>query len=93
MCVKTDCSIALIGVYFRSSRGFPPRSLAPSNQEVRSILYTVPSCRTQSYFRYVEESYKLEMGNAQITQLSRAIAVGAEKGIFSLPKGCKFSWL
>jgi hypothetical protein len=33
------------------------------------------------------------MGNAQITQLSRAIAVGAEKGIFSLPKGCNFSWL
>jgi hypothetical protein len=39
--------------------------------------------------RYVEEKYKLEIGNAQVTQLSKAIAVGAEKGIFSLPKGCE----
>jgi linker histone H1 and H5 family len=54
------------------------------------LLCTVLSIRAQLYFRYVEEKYKLEMGNAQITQLSRAIAVGAEKGIFSLPKGCKF---
>ena len=50
------------------------------------------SVRTQLYFRYVEETYQLEMGNAQITQLSRAIAVGAEKGVFSLPKGCNVSW-
>ncbi|KAH8983708.1 hypothetical protein EDB86DRAFT_3106270 [Lactarius hatsudake] len=42
---------------------------------------------TQRYFRFVEEKYKLEIGNAQITQLSRAIAVGAEKNVFSLPKG------
>lgn len=32
----------------------------------------------------------MEIGNAQVTQLSKAIAVGAEKGIFSLPKGCYF---
>ncbi|KAI0003339.1 hypothetical protein BJV74DRAFT_813160 [Russula compacta] len=37
--------------------------------------------------KFVEEKYKLEIGNAQVTQLSKAIAVGAEKGIFSLPKG------
>jgi hypothetical protein len=37
----------------------------------------------------VEENYKLEIGNAQVSQLSRAIAVGAEKAIFSLPKGRK----
>lgn len=33
--------------------------------------------------------YQLGMGNAQNTQLSKAIAVGAEKGVFSLPKGFK----
>ncbi|KAH9029552.1 hypothetical protein EDB84DRAFT_1496201 [Lactarius hengduanensis] len=37
--------------------------------------------------KFVEEKYRLEIGNAQITQLSRAIAVGAEKNVFSLPKG------
>jgi len=37
--------------------------------------------------RYVEEQYKLQIGNAQNTQLARAIATGAEKGIFVLPKG------
>lgn len=40
------------------------------------------------YFRYVEEQYSLQIGNAQNTQLARAIATGAEKGIFVLPKGC-----
>jgi histone H1/5 len=39
----------------------------------------------------VEEKYKLEIGNAQVSQLSRAIAVGAEKAIFSLPKGRKIT--
>jgi hypothetical protein len=37
--------------------------------------------------RFVEIEYKLEIGNAQNTQLSRAIASGAEKGTFVLPKG------
>lgn len=34
------------------------------------------------------------MGAAQNTQLSKAITVGAEKGVFQLPKGCNFvfSW-
>ncbi|KAI6005485.1 hypothetical protein EDD15DRAFT_2211997 [Pisolithus albus] len=37
--------------------------------------------------KYVEETYKVQIGNAQNTQLARAIATGAEKGIFVLPKG------
>lgn len=37
--------------------------------------------------RYVEEQYNLPIGNAQNTQLARAIATGTEKGIFVLPKG------
>ena len=37
--------------------------------------------------RYVEEKYKLEIGNAQTTQLSKAIARGEETGVFVLPKG------
>lgn len=38
-------------------------------------------------FRFVEENYNLEIGNAQNTQLAKAIASGAEKGQFVLPKG------
>jgi hypothetical protein len=37
--------------------------------------------------RFVEDKYGLEIGNAQNTQLSKAIATGAEKGHFVLPKG------
>lgn len=37
--------------------------------------------------RYVEDKYKLEIGNAQNTQLSRALATGTEKGVFVMPKG------
>lgn len=37
--------------------------------------------------RFVETQYKLEIGAAQNTQLSKAIATGAEKGTFVLPKG------
>ncbi|KAN0127537.1 hypothetical protein V8E53_014625 [Lactarius tabidus] len=37
--------------------------------------------------KFVEEKYKVVIGNAQITQLSKAIALGAEKNIFYLPKG------
>jgi len=62
-------------------------SLAPKSRS--SLLsHVIISSHTQRYFRFVEEKYKLEIGNAQITQLSRAIAVGAEKNVFSLPKGC-----
>lgn len=37
--------------------------------------------------KFVEEKYKVAIGNAQITQLSKAIALGAEKNVFYLPKG------
>jgi histone H1/5 len=37
--------------------------------------------------RFVETQYRLEIGAAQTTQLSKALSSGAEKGIFSLPKG------
>jgi len=38
-------------------------------------------------FRYVETEYKLDIGAAQNTQLSKALGTGTEKGIFVLPKG------
>ncbi|KAH9484038.1 Histone H1 [Psilocybe cubensis] len=37
--------------------------------------------------KYVETKYKLEIGAAQVNQLSKAITSGAEKGVFFLPKG------
>jgi hypothetical protein len=37
--------------------------------------------------RYVETTYSLDLGPAQVTQLNRAISNGAEKGTFYLPKG------
>ena len=37
--------------------------------------------------RYVTDKYKLEMNNAQNSQLSKAIASGVTKGVFVLPKG------
>ena len=38
-------------------------------------------------YRYVEKKYKLEIGAAQTTQLSKAITSGTDKGVFVLPKG------
>jgi histone H1/5 len=37
--------------------------------------------------RFVETQYKLDIGAAQTTQLSKALSSGAEKGIFTFPKG------
>jgi hypothetical protein len=37
--------------------------------------------------RFVEAEYNLEIGAAQVTQLSKAITSGELKGIFVLPKG------
>ncbi|CDO69380.1 hypothetical protein BN946_scf184575.g5 [Trametes cinnabarina] len=37
--------------------------------------------------RYVEDKYGLDIGAAQVSQLSKAINHGAEKGILVLPKG------
>ena len=42
---------------------------------------------TKYSYKYVETKYKLEIGAAQNTQLSKAISTGAEKGVFVLPKG------
>ena len=59
----------------------------PQIKKFAPIPYYYILSQTQGYFRFVEENYKLVIRNAQIAQLSRAIAVGAEKNIFSLPKG------
>lgn len=37
--------------------------------------------------QYAEVQYKMEINAVANSQLNRAIAHGAEKGIFSLPKG------
>ncbi|KAF8638828.1 hypothetical protein AX17_001886 [Amanita inopinata Kibby_2008] len=37
--------------------------------------------------KFVEQTYKLEMNNAQNVMLSRALGSGSEKGVFVLPKG------
>ena len=37
--------------------------------------------------RFVEATYNLELGSAQVTQLNKAISNGADKGTFYLPKG------
>lgn len=37
--------------------------------------------------RFVETTYNLELGPAQVTQLNKAISNGADKGTFYLPKG------
>lgn len=38
-------------------------------------------------YRFVEGTYNLELGPAQVTQLNKAISNGADKGTFYLPKG------
>ncbi|KAJ7897897.1 hypothetical protein B0H14DRAFT_3424757 [Mycena olivaceomarginata] len=42
--------------------------------------------------KFIESKYELTIGNAQNTQLSKALATGIEKNIFVLPKGacCPF---
>ena len=37
--------------------------------------------------RFVETTYSLDLGPAQVTQLNKAISNGADKGTFYLPKG------
>ena len=37
--------------------------------------------------RFVETTYNLDLGPAQVTQLNKAISNGADKGTFYLPKG------
>ena len=38
-------------------------------------------------YQFVEEKYKIDMNGLQTSQLNRAIAHGAEEGMFQLPKG------
>ncbi|KAF7440738.1 hypothetical protein PC9H_001086 [Pleurotus ostreatus] len=40
--------------------------------------------------KFVETKYNLDIGAAQISQLSKALGSGSEKGIFVLPKGLTF---
>ena len=49
----------------------------------------VPSfiCLTNAAHRFVETTYNLDLGPAQVTQLNKAISNGADKGTFYLPKG------
>lgn len=61
-----------------------PALRSRSKYYIWTLLY---GNRPTIYCRYVEETYRLEMGNAQVTQLSKAILTGADKGIFVLPKG------
>ncbi|KAG6874081.1 hypothetical protein C0995_006938 [Termitomyces sp. Mi166 len=42
---------------------------------------------TSTHPSYVEDKYKLDIGPAQTTQLSRTLATWSEKGVFVLPKG------
>ena len=76
-----------VGVYCRQHRRRSHWSLTPSNQEVRgglSFYLLQLTCQTS---RFVEKKYKLEIGAAQTTQLSKAIISGSDKGVFVLPKG------
>lgn len=68
------------------SRGPKSRSM------VSSVLFIAQgylnySLHSQLIFRYVTDKYGLEIGPPQTTQLNKAIAHGAEKGTFALPKG------
>lgn len=72
----------------------------PTNLELASV---VPQLRSQSRLsrinisflvltrlfnvRYVETKYGLNISASTVTNINRAIAHGAEKGLFSLPKG------
>jgi len=42
---------------------------------------------TNMFPRFVETTYNLDLGPAQVTQLNKAISNGADKGTFYLPKG------
>lgn len=60
------------------------KSRSTSHVVVDSNLYP------RTYCRFVETKYNLEIGAAQISQLSKALGSGSEKGIFVLPKGLTF---
>lgn len=77
---------------YRSALLVTPRMPAKASHDPRSRSRSPsrfpPALRSlYALRRFVEDTYKLEFGAAQTTQLSRAITTGAEKGHFVLPKG------
>ena len=74
-------------MYRSEPGGLASRSIPPPHQEVRVSSEHLSDLLAERCLRFVEEQYNLPIGNAQNTQLARAIATGAEKGIFVLPKG------
>jgi hypothetical protein len=65
---------------------FPgPKSRSVSFKHLVHVSsFTYP---TNMFHRFVEATYDLELGPAQVTQLNKAISNGADKGTFYLPKG------
>jgi len=65
---------------------FPgPKSRSPSfkhSSHAPSFIWL-----TNMIHRFVETTYNLDLGPAQVSQLNKAIANGADKGTFYLPKG------
>jgi len=42
--------------------------------------------------QFVENKYHIQMNASAVSQMSRAIATGSEKGLFNLPKGEQAVW-
>lgn len=42
---------------------------------------------TDSSLKYIQDKYRISLSGVNATQLNRAIAHGAENGMFTLPKG------
>lgn len=69
------------------------RELVFLGPKLRSALFKLPGHVLSSIHlltvvhRFVEATYNLELGPAQVTQLNKAISNGADKGTFYLPKG------
>ena len=76
-----------IGMYHRTQGRGPCWCIPSDDQEVGLFLILYHSTLLKDCCRLVEETYHLDIGAAQVTQLSRAINTGAEKGVFVLPKG------
>jgi hypothetical protein len=80
---------AITGLHHRPSRRRTAWRLPSTNQEVGTFPLPLLSPHGTLILcaRYVETKFHLFIGNAQNTQLSKAIASGADKGTFVLPKG------
>jgi len=62
-----------------------PKSRSPSFKYPSHVPSFI--CLTNMVHRFVETTYNLDLGPAQVTQLNKAISNGADKGTFYLPKG------